>query len=373
MTAPLPASAPLRRSYLDWLRGLAVLIMIEAHVFDSWTRYPDDRTREFAYAMILGGFGAPLFLFLAGVVVPLSAGSKLRKSGDATAAATAVAKRGLQIFGLAFVFRAQAWILGWADPRDLLRVDILNIMGPSMMAAAAIWGLARSTLSRTALLATATLATVIVSPLVRVLPGLAVLPDPLEAYVRPTAPYTHFVLFPWSAFVFAGALIGCILDAARTTQQERKVNIAFAAAGIAVAFIAYQASFRPSVLPASLPSSNFWTTSTSFFFIRAGLIVAAIGAAWMWETRSGAAGKWSPMRQFGRTSLFIYWIHVELVYGFFSWNLRKSLSWGSTWIAYAAFVVLMLGCSIAKDRFVDWKRGRVPVRPSSAGVEIIRS
>jgi uncharacterized membrane protein len=353
---------------------VAVLIMIEAHVFDSWTRYPDNRTREFAYAMILGGFGAPLFLFLAGVVVPLSAGSKLRKTNDVGAATVAVAKRGLQIFGLAFLFRAQAWILGWANPRDLLRVDILNIMGPSMIAAAAIWALARSTTSRIVLFAIATLATVIASPLLRVLPGLAVLPDPIEAYVRPTAPFTHFVLFPWSAFVFAGALIGCILDAARTMQQERRVNIGFAAAGIAIAFVAYQASFRPSVLPAWYPPSNFWTTSASFFLIRAGLIVAAIGAAWMWESRSGAVSRWSPMRQFGRTSLFIYWIHVELVYGFFTWTLRKSLSWGSTWIAYVAFVVLMLGCSLAKDRVVAWwTRGRVPVRPASAEVEIIRS
>jgi hypothetical protein len=191
MTAPISVSAPLRRSYLDWLRGVAVLIMIEAHVFDSWTRFPDNRTREFEYAIILGGFGAPLFLFLAGVIVPMSAGSKLRKSGDAIAATTAVAKRGLQIFLLAFLFRVQAWILGWADPRDLLRVDILNIMGPSMVAAAAIWGLARSTTSRAFLFGAATVATVIASPLLRVVSALAVLPDPIEAYVRPTADRLH--------------------------------------------------------------------------------------------------------------------------------------------------------------------------------------
>ena len=50
-----------RRGYLDLLRGLAVLIMIEAHVLDSWTRFPDRQTRQFAYAMVLGGFGAPRF------------------------------------------------------------------------------------------------------------------------------------------------------------------------------------------------------------------------------------------------------------------------------------------------------------------------
>jgi uncharacterized membrane protein len=44
-----------------------VLIMVEAHVLDAWTD-PADRARPlFGYAMMLAGFGARLFLFLAGV------------------------------------------------------------------------------------------------------------------------------------------------------------------------------------------------------------------------------------------------------------------------------------------------------------------
>src|SRR5919109_763764 len=58
-----------RRAYLDWMRGLAVLIMIEAHVIDSWTGGADRDGVGFGWSLILGGFGAPLFLFLAGVTV----------------------------------------------------------------------------------------------------------------------------------------------------------------------------------------------------------------------------------------------------------------------------------------------------------------
>ena len=101
-----------RRGYLDWLRGVAVLIMIEAHLFDSWTGEPDRQTPPFALAMIVGGLGAPLFLFLAGVSVPLSGAAKLRRTGDVREAAAGIVRRGLQIFGLAFLFRIQAWILG---------------------------------------------------------------------------------------------------------------------------------------------------------------------------------------------------------------------------------------------------------------------
>jgi uncharacterized membrane protein len=366
-------NAPLRRTYLDWLRGVAVLVMIEAHVFDSWTRYPDNTTREFGHAMILGGFGAPLFLFLAGVVVPLSAGSKLRRSMDVSAAWRVVARRGLQIFGLAILFRVQALILGWAHPRDLLKVDILNIMGPSMMLAALLWGSARTTAGRVAWLAGATVMTVLLTPFARTLPVLSALPDPIEAYIRPVGAMSNFVFFPWSAFVFAGAFIGIVLDDARTDAQERRANLTFATAGLVLAAAAYQASYFPSALPSWYPSTNFWTTSASFFFLRVGLLIAAVGAAWFWESRPLAADKPSPLRQLGRSSLFVYWIHVELVYGFFSIGLRKSTSWAGTWIAYAVFVVLMLACTIAKDRVVDWwKQGRVQRRTAASEVEAIR-
>ena len=30
--------SPRRREHLDWLRGVAVLLMIDAHLIDSWTR-----------------------------------------------------------------------------------------------------------------------------------------------------------------------------------------------------------------------------------------------------------------------------------------------------------------------------------------------
>lgn len=341
-----------RRLYLDWLRGLAVLIMIEAHLIDSWTRAPDRETREFAYAMILGGFGAPLFLFLAGVAVPLSAASRLARTGSVAAATGAVARRGLEIFGLAFLFRAQSWLLSWGPNRGLLKVDILNIMGPAIALTAGLWGLSRTTRTRIVVFAAATAAVAVFTPMVRAWPGLAVLPAPLRAYIVPVPDFSNFVLLPWIGFVLAGALVGVIIDATRTTAGERSVNLAFATAGIALAFAAHRASFVPSLFP----QSQYWTTSASFFLLRLGILVAAVGGAWIWEQRRGGAEKRSPLRQLGRTSLFIYWIHVEMVYGLISLPLHRSLSWLQAWASFVLFTVFMLACSIAKDRFVEWRR-----------------
>ena len=65
-----------RRGYLDWLRGISVLIMIEAHTLDAWTLLSARRTSTYGWAMVLGGFAAPAFLFLAGIALALAAGSR---------------------------------------------------------------------------------------------------------------------------------------------------------------------------------------------------------------------------------------------------------------------------------------------------------
>jgi hypothetical protein len=321
--------------------------MIEAHLLDSWTRVPDRQTRQFADAMILGGFGAPLFLFLAGIAVPLSAGAKFRKTGDAGAASRAVIRRGLEIFGLAFVFRIQSWLLGKYPAWFMFRVDILNIMGPSIMAAAALWGALRTTRGRLIAFTMTTLAAALLAPIVRNAAMLSSLPDPIEAYVRPLPGISNFVLLPWVGFVFAGVIVGLVLDAVRTREEEQAANLMFALVGTAVALTAHALSFAPSLYP----RSYYWTTSPTFFFARLGIMTAAIALVYVWGLRPGAH-RWSPLQQLGRTSLFIYWIHVEMVYGGISRPLHKSLSWAQSWVALAVFCVFMLFCSILKDRVV---------------------
>jgi uncharacterized membrane protein len=381
MTADPPAAASARvdssrarRGYLDWVRGLAVLIMIEAHVVDSWTAAPDRFGKTFAWAMVVGGFGAPLFLFLAGVAVSLSAGSKARRFGDAGLASRAVVRRGLEIFLLAFLFRVQAWILGWSSPRLLLRVDILNVMGPAIVVAAALWRTRATASGRVAVFLAATLATTLLTPIIRAAAILGQVPDPLESYLRPAGSVSGFSLFPWAGFVFAGALIGVLLDGVRPGSDdqpkwpaEARVNLGFLAGGAVLAGAAYAASF----LATPYAKSDFWTSSPAFFLLRLGVLIAVTGAGYFWEIIS--AGSWSPLQQLGRTSLFIYWIHVEMVYGLASLPLHHGLTLQQTWVALFLFSLFMLACSIAKDWLVERRGARresrtrraPPILPSS--------
>ena len=131
----------MRRPYIDWLRGVAVVIMIHAHAIDAWTRPADKELPFYEWVVRVNGMGAPLFLFLAGLAVVLAAGAGQRRHGDVAKASWAVQRRGWEIFGLAFLFRIQAWLVSpGATLYGILKVDILNVMGPSIACAAWLWG-----------------------------------------------------------------------------------------------------------------------------------------------------------------------------------------------------------------------------------------
>ena len=60
-----------RLAYLDWMRGLAVLIMLQGHVLEGWLRPEDRDTEWFWLSQFLGGLPAPIFLFLVGASLAL--------------------------------------------------------------------------------------------------------------------------------------------------------------------------------------------------------------------------------------------------------------------------------------------------------------
>ncbi len=333
-----------RREYLDWLRGVAVLIMIEAHTLDSWTRAADRTRSDYGWALVLGGFGAPVFLFLAGIALALAAGSRLRRGLDQAEVAARARRRAWQIFGLAFLFRLQSWLISGGGLTALLKVDILNVMGVSMVVAAVLWGLGRHNTQRAVLLVLATIAVAMLTPVIRATPLLDPVPGPIEWYFRPDPGHTTFTLFPWGGFLLAGGAVGLWLDAAQSPQDERRANQWLAVIGTLVALGAYAASFLPPIYT----ETSFWTSSPTFFFLRLGILVATLPVAYAWNALW--IGR-SPLREFGAASLFVYWIHVEMVYGILTIPIHRRLTFDQALVAFALFSLLMFALVRLKNRF----------------------
>ena len=338
-----------RRAYLDWLRGIAVLIMIEAHTLDSWVRAADRVRGDYKWAIVVGGFGAPTFLFLAGVALALAAGSRRDKGMSEADVSARARRRGWEIFGLAFLFRLQSAVLGAGGVRSFLKVDILNVMGLSMLGAAVLWGLAHRTVWRAIVLVTAAVAAAMLTPIVRETTMLDWLPDPIEAYVKPIPAYSGFTLLPWAGFVLAGAAVGLWLETAHTPRGERRVMLWLALLGPVMIVSGYETSLLPPIYR----HTSFWTSSPTFFLLRVGILISVIPIAYAWTAL--VRGR-SPIQELGIASLFVYWIHVEMVYGFLTWPIHRRLTFEQALVAFVAFTVVLYGLVKLKDRVLEARR-----------------
>ena len=121
--------------------------------------------------------------------------------------------------------------------------------------------------------------------------------------------------------------------------------------GPALAASGYAASF----LPAIYPQTNFWTSSPTFFFLRLGVLISTIPVAYVWNLIPGR----SPLSEFGIASLFVYWIHVEMVYGVVSGPLHRSLSFNQALAAFAVFSLFLFALVKVKDYLSTTKSTKI--------------
>jgi hypothetical protein len=158
--------------------------------------------------------------------------------------------------------------------------------------------------------------------------------------------------------VLAGAAVGVLIDRTADRDAERRLIVRLAAGGLALWALATASAY----LPPLAGDTDFWRSAPSFFFIRVAVVVTLIVLAYVWEQRPAlfAPGRrFSPLMQFGLTSLFIYWVHVEMAYGGLSRPLRGELPLRVSLVAFALFLTAMLGLSILKTKLASrWKAAR---------------
>ena len=165
--------------------------------------------------------------------------------------------------------------------------------------------------------------------------------------------------------MFAGGAVGALIAVAREAPAERRLHAILGASGVALIALGFYTAARPSIYA----SSSFWTSSPTWFAIRVGILMVALTVVYAAEVafaalkrRSDVAQGFSPaidpLAKLGRNSLFIYWIHVELVYGYASWGWRHRLPLWGTAIAFIPFCVLMYRAIGWRDLLVGKWRNR---------------
>jgi uncharacterized membrane protein len=322
------ASNSSRLAYIDWMRGLACVLMFQTHCYDSWLSPSARRSRFFMASQLGGTFPAPLFLFLAGISFALVTEKLLRKNLPPAQIARATIRRGAEIFAFGLLFRLQEYVIawGWAPLSDLLRVDVLNTIGVSMMLMGVVcWivlSLRRGNRTTPALVLTAAGTSLLISLLTPPLWTtwrLRWLPWPLESYIDGThnlgtpQPWL-FPVFPWAAFAFAGLSAGFILQSEWARKNETLIFLMAGPAGLVCVAVSRWLDARPQLYTVY----DYWHTSPNFFLIRLGMLLVILSASYAWCRWGPGQWEFSPLMQLGQASLLVYWVHIEFVYGRFS-------------------------------------------------------
>ncbi len=334
-----------RLLYLDWVRGIAALIMLQGHVFQSFLR--DDLRNGGPYVMsqFLGGMPPAVFLFLLGVTFAFLMDSQEKKGVSAPGRLAGSLKRAGYLFAAAFAFRLQMWLFSidkspWTD---LLRVDILNCMGLALLAFSAMSVF--RTEERIRLCAILGVAVAAAGPVISSL-DWSHTPEIVRTYIIPD--HNFFGFFPWAAFVAFGMSAGSIVRITKPADVPSMMQW-FAWGGLALAFGAYTISSMPISIYAN---SDFWLNSPALIFIKLGTVMMFIAFAWIWNVRR-TAQSWSWIRQFGMTSLLVYWVHIELVYGRWFGVLKSQLTVSQTVFAAVVTIALMLGLSMLRTNWAQ--------------------
>jgi hypothetical protein len=387
--------------------------MFQTHCYDAWLGGNARNTGFLKASQLLGTLPAPIFLFLAGVSFALVMDKLVRKNIPSKQIIRTMFRRGAEIFGFGLLFRLQEFLIawGWAPWSDLLRVDVLNIIGLSMMLMALVCGGVvtvceqrhkssdvsdqpktsdsayalyqgmpsgipkvsenRSGFTRRGFGLFA--ASVIMVALFALLtPPLYTnwrptwLPWPIESYIDgchnlgSPQPWL-FPLFPWAAFAFAGLAAGLILfndgllgnpapNLPTRGQYSRKLAL-FALVGIAAIAAARQfdqSSFR------LYATYDYWHTSPNFLMTRVGLLLVIAFLSYAWCEWGLATFGFSPLIQLGQTSLLVYWVHIEFVYGRFSLLPKRAESVAGATRGLLEITLFMLLLSLIRTR-IDWR------------------
>ena len=340
--------------------------MIQTHVFNATLAPAITVTLLYDIIKFIDGLVAPAFLFASGLAYAITTRRKVQDYLSFGFPLFRQFGRLLLILAIGYVLHIprfnfhhlryeageEAWVRFW-------QVDVLQCIAVSLLIMQVLLLVLRSERRLYRTVAGLTGVVLVATPIAWTFNFWNFLPLPIAAYFNGLY-YSLFPLFPWSAFLFAGALTGYYYIEAREKGGEALfVRRAAIAAPVVIGI-----SFLLHPLAAWFyPVYDYWRFSPSFVLLRLGIVLLLMAGLFLFEKKRGVKS-WSVVTLFGRESLVVYATHLMLIYGdfgkgSFAYQVGKSYGYPQALLVTGALLLLMFGLAYAWGRV---KKGPAPLK-----------
>lgn len=393
-----------RLGFVDDTRGIAVVLMIFWHTVDGWLLPAMKVGQRFEVMRSFGGLAAPMFLFLAGAGAALKIAADAARGTPRHKTILELTCRGLEVVVSGYALRVFMWVV---DGTAIAEPDLLPAYGPLALGLAAMYvGLGRVStrarlgiplvvagavvwaigwwqtsivlpeqvvrLGRVDVLQTIGFSLVFIAwtePLFgyakrpylgiplgillasltgffeRGLPGglhpcVAAYLGRWNSGVGPSV--AMFPLFPWLGYAACGTTIGVVWFRGERAGRTALTVLGVACLGALVGSITNENIEGTHAVIRQAPELARAVRMVQ----KIGFALALSGVSYIVTQRVSRF----PMRTLGNTSMFIYWVHLELVYGIVARDVSHALDLWSWAIGFAILTLLMAIVAEARVR-----------------------
>lgn len=360
--------------YIDLLRGWALIVMIEVHIFNSLLIPELKETTWFSLLNFVNGLVAPAFLFVSGFAFIISSERKL----DELRKYKKYFWNKLNRIGLIFLagyslhlpFFSFSKMIGENRLQNLItwfNVDILQCIAAGLLLLLVLRIVIKNDKFFYGLLITLMLIIWLGSPVIWKINFSNYLPLFFADYFNPMQG-SYFPLFPWLFFLLAGAVFSKAYTYYKNENREKEfINKIFLYSLIPI--------FLTHVLFSDIFYSSIFIIRPNPFFLIQRLGYILLLASFFWHYSSNRQNKTSFVLDVSRESLLIYWLHLQIIYSII-WGGRSLVeivdsSFSATECVLATLILIILMVFAAKSWKVFKMKYPSYARPITGGIIVI--
>ena len=335
-----------RLAFIDLLRGWALVVMIEVHVFNTFILPSIKSTPWFEGLTFINGLVAPSFTFISGFVFILASQKKLESFREYGS----VFWKQVGRIGL-------IWIVGYylhlpffsyhktttetteAGWLRFYQSDVLHCIAFGLLILFLLRLAIKNDRIYRRVLFLSGMGIVLTTLFIWDIDFLQIFPAPLAAYMN-SKHYSLFPIFPWIGFMLFGGYFAAGYSEARVQAKERDYILRLVFIGSIIAVLC--GAMRVWSVNLSVGSSDI-RANPFFFFERLGFVMLLLTVCWFYAERRRTEKTF--ILDVSRESLMVYAAHLLVIHGEF-WD-EKSLAsyYGKTfgvWECLGATIGLIL-------------------------------